>query len=268
MSGMFTPDDLEIPSDFLALMAEGVRLWPDDPGKVLLRVGEAYVLRGVEWQPPVLDLGCGNGEFASLINRQISVGMDTSAEALNAARTVVRYDSLVAADATCLPFERGAFGTVVSNSVIEHVQESGTLLSEVARVLRPGGFLVLTTPTPLKRDWLHWPAVVPAADFDYATFFDLQWEHVKYRDPHFIPAELEGHGLHVTRMSGYESQSASEVIDLLRALRVSVRSTGDSQADFWLKQAWERELTARLAYIAWPVFCDSGAGTLVLAERI
>jgi SAM-dependent methyltransferase len=52
----------------------------------------------------------------------------------------------VAGDAQKLPFTDNSFDTVLCNEVLEHVAEPSRLMSEVARVLRPGGFLLLTTP--------------------------------------------------------------------------------------------------------------------------
>ena len=55
---------------------------------------------------------------------------------------------LEAADATALPYPDGGFDAAVSVSVIEHIRGNGdtTAMRELARVLRPGGTLVLTFP--------------------------------------------------------------------------------------------------------------------------
>lgn len=45
-----------------------------------------------------------------------------------------------------LPFEDGTFDCVISFQVIEHIVDDAALVREVARVLRPGGRFVLTTP--------------------------------------------------------------------------------------------------------------------------
>jgi SAM-dependent methyltransferase len=49
-------------------------------------------------------------------------------------------------DAMALPVQDGVFHTVLCNQVLEHVTEPSKLMAEVARVLRPGGVVLLTTP--------------------------------------------------------------------------------------------------------------------------
>ena len=50
------------------------------------------------------------------------------------------------ADLTDLPLPDGTFDGVVAGEVLEHIEAEGQALSEVARVLRPGGVLVLSVP--------------------------------------------------------------------------------------------------------------------------
>ena len=51
-------------------------------------------------------------------------------------------------DAPTLPVRNGVADAVVATAVIEHVPKAGSMLQECARVLRPGGLLVVTTPGP------------------------------------------------------------------------------------------------------------------------
>jgi SAM-dependent methyltransferase len=73
------------------------------------------------------------------------VGLDVAFPALRAAarRGVRPVRAQVEAP---LPFVDGTFGTVVAAEVIEHVFDTQGVLSELARVLRPGGWLLVTTP--------------------------------------------------------------------------------------------------------------------------
>jgi SAM-dependent methyltransferase len=111
----------------------------------------AAKLRVVErFQPPparLLDHGCGTGVFlASAIARDYdAVGLDLSAYAI---RTLVEERGLPAQQGT---LEAGwgadaSFDVVTSWDVLEHVPSPPATLQAIARVLRPGGLLVATTP--------------------------------------------------------------------------------------------------------------------------
>jgi ubiquinone/menaquinone biosynthesis C-methylase UbiE len=97
-----------------------------------------------------LDLGCGTGEFTEALARAgaDAIGVDVAEAAL--ARARARHPELefhlVPFDGP-LPFEDGSFDLVWSSEVIEHVADTGQWLSEVRRVLAPGGRLLVTTPS-------------------------------------------------------------------------------------------------------------------------
>jgi ubiquinone/menaquinone biosynthesis C-methylase UbiE len=90
----------------------------------------------------VLDLGCGKGRFASKLKAKGAevVGIDLSALMLGDA---VKGIDCVRASARRLPFPSGAFDAVVAVEVFEHIAGIDDVLGEVARVLRPGGVLVV-----------------------------------------------------------------------------------------------------------------------------
>jgi SAM-dependent methyltransferase len=105
----------------------------------------------------VLDAGCGGGRHlceAFRIRGVEVAGVDLGWDDLCKARG---YLSLMAresrgrwllsrADVTKLPFAEGVFDVVVCSEVLEHVEESRTAVSELVRVLKPGGDLVVTVP--------------------------------------------------------------------------------------------------------------------------
>jgi ubiquinone/menaquinone biosynthesis C-methylase UbiE len=111
----------------------------------LFRAAEAHHLSAAALARPVLDLGCGAGEFAALALRQrLDVGLDLSAARLRRARATGRYRQVRQGDARCLPFIDQCFGSVLAVSVLEHIAEPQAVLDEVYRVLRSGGQLVAT----------------------------------------------------------------------------------------------------------------------------
>ncbi len=97
-----------------------------------------------------LDLGCGEGTFtAELARTQTAVvGADVAQAAL--ARAHDRHPDLELTLVPVkgpLPFADSSFDLVWSSEVIEHVADTARWLSEVRRVLAPGGRLLLTTPS-------------------------------------------------------------------------------------------------------------------------
>jgi SAM-dependent methyltransferase len=88
----------------------------------------------------LLDLGCGNKPYESLYNPLTSsqIGCDIIQSDKN------RVD--VICPVTELPFQNDQFDTVFCTQVLEHVFEHDKMMGEVARVLRPGGHLILTVP--------------------------------------------------------------------------------------------------------------------------
>ena len=103
--------------------------------------------------PRSLDCGCGTGAMVrQLARRGRAVGVDLSPEALRLART--RGATVARAGLLALPFPDGAFDCVTSFDVIYHrwVTDDAAALREMARVLRPGGLLLLRVPA-LKMLW-------------------------------------------------------------------------------------------------------------------
>ena len=98
----------------------------------------------------VLDAACGEGYGSALLARQAAsvTGVDLSVDAIEHARK--RYGAgnieFRAADCLALPFGDDEFDCVVSFETLEHLEDHEGLLTEFRRVLKPGGFLLVSTP--------------------------------------------------------------------------------------------------------------------------
>jgi SAM-dependent methyltransferase len=98
-----------------------------------------------------LDAACGEGYGSALLAQTGAAvkAVDISSQAISHARK--RYGHLEniefqVADCTELPFDDEAFDRIVSFETLEHLLEQDKLLAEFRRVLKPGGFLVLSSP--------------------------------------------------------------------------------------------------------------------------
>lgn len=97
---------------------------------------------------PYYDIGCGDGGFASTVGLSGVYGVDIDRSALSRLTLGAVYTGAVYASASEVPFRDAFFPTAFSNCAIEHMDGVDGVLKETARVLKPGGTLVFTAPTP------------------------------------------------------------------------------------------------------------------------
>jgi SAM-dependent methyltransferase len=107
----------------------------------------------------VLDYGCGDGALLGVLHRgagrrQYELhGFDPNALAVALAGAALPANGVEATiHASLASIPDGHFDRVVCTEVIEHASDPDALLSEVARVLKPGGRAVVTTPIRLTED--------------------------------------------------------------------------------------------------------------------
>lgn len=117
--------------------------------RALLRAVEAHFYDELSLSHPILDLGCGDGHFASVaFDEPLAVGLDPGWPPLREALRRGGHRTLTRAVGGRMPFPDEHFATVVSNSVLEHILDVQAVLDEVTRVLRPGGWLYFCVPGP------------------------------------------------------------------------------------------------------------------------
>ena len=118
------------------------------PVRVLERMRVRAVVRALAAPPGarVLEVGCGAGNVLEAVEAE-RFGIDLSPSLLGKARARLgRGARLCRGDAARLPFCDGAFDRVYCSEVLEHVLEPEAVLREMRRVLRPGGFVVVSIP--------------------------------------------------------------------------------------------------------------------------
>ncbi len=96
---------------------------------------------GKELHGALLDIGCGTKPYESYLSVSRYVGVEIDTER---SRTTSKADIFY--DGKWIPCENGSFDAVLANEVFEHVFNPSEFLTEVHRVLKPGGKFLLTVP--------------------------------------------------------------------------------------------------------------------------
>jgi SAM-dependent methyltransferase len=138
---------------------------------------ERRLLESLPLGARILDLGCGNGSHMPILASGGSVfGVDASPALL---RRAGRLAPVAGAEGERLPFRAGAVDLVYISHVLHHAADPGAVLSEVRRVLRPGGAMLLIETcedSPLMRLartlWPHWESVPVRSRFRYRQLVD------------------------------------------------------------------------------------------------
>ena len=213
----------------------------------------AAIVRGVEcalmreagpFAKPVLDLGCGDGLFASqAFPEPAECGIDRSVSALGEARSRHTHRTVAAADATALPFRAGTFATVICNSVLEHIPKLEAALDECQRILKPGGRLILTAPSHQFGAMLLGSRVAES----YARWFNGHSMHFHTYTVEHWERLLGVRGFRVDRSFYYLSPRAHRVFDAAHYLSawrwLCRRMTG--------RWTWSRRPWANILWDKW-----------------
>jgi SAM-dependent methyltransferase len=124
----------------------------DDPGNPVVAIEEPAVRAVLDRRPPgrVLDAACGtgrHGEYLARSGHEI-VGVDCTHEMLVRARSRPGRPVLAEGDLRALPFVDGRFDLVVCGLALAHIAALDGAVAELARVLAPGGHLVVSVLHP------------------------------------------------------------------------------------------------------------------------
>jgi SAM-dependent methyltransferase len=115
--------------------------------RAMLRAVEDSFYQDLQLESPILDLGCGDGHFASVaFCRPLDVGLDPEHKVVHEADARQAYIHPIQADGAVQPFENAYFRSAISNSVLEHIPHIQEVLNELGRVMKPEGLFVFCTP--------------------------------------------------------------------------------------------------------------------------
>ncbi len=187
--------------------------------RALLRAVESRFYQDLSLPAPTLDVGCGDGHFASVtFDRPIDVGLDPWWEPLREARRYGGYRWLIRAGGSHIPMPDACFASAFSNSVLEHIPDVQAVLHEVARVLRPGAPFYFCVPNhnfprflSLAQTLERW-GLAPLAGH-YRRLFNRISRHYHCDPPEVWQARLEQAGFQVQRWFHYFSPQALAALE-------------------------------------------------------
>ncbi len=161
----------------------------------------AFLLAHVQAGQRVLDVGCGEGRFAAELTDVGArvVGVDVAEEQLRRARAQhPELDLRLLPPHGLWPLPDAYFDVVWVGETIEHVADTAAWLSEVRRVLRSGGSLLLSTPA-------HDPLTVLGLALSrraFAAHFGPRSEHLRFYSRASLSGLLEDFGFHEIELRG------------------------------------------------------------------
>jgi 2-polyprenyl-3-methyl-5-hydroxy-6-metoxy-1,4-benzoquinol methylase len=129
-----------------------------------MRRGDAIlrILRGLPLKnPEILDYGCGTGWFTEKLSHLgRATGIDLSETAIAIARRNFPDCNYIAGNVLEMPLQHSQYDVIVSQEVIAHIEDQAAYLERIGNMLKPGGYMIITTANPFvtkRLDWDHGP---------------------------------------------------------------------------------------------------------------
>jgi ubiquinone/menaquinone biosynthesis C-methylase UbiE len=178
----------------------------------LWRSVEALSFSSVIMKKPVLDIGCGFGEFAGVVFDKIEMGIDINDREIKDALQGKKYKKVRWADARELPFKDASYETVLSVSTLEHIENVEKVIQEVHRILRRDGTFIFSVPTSTLYRSLLIPALLSSIGLEhlsekYITLHKEAFKHVTIKPKKWWEKTLKNSGFRIIREEGTISKS-------------------------------------------------------------
>ncbi|HRN67821.1 MAG TPA: class I SAM-dependent methyltransferase [Promineifilum sp.] len=245
--------------------------------RALLRAVEARFYEQIPLPDPILDIGCGDGNFAQLAlpGRRITAGIDPWWRPLNKAVKAGNYELPIQALGDYLPFPDNYFASAFSNSVLEHIPDIQPVLNEIGRVLQPGAPFLITTPSHYFTEFLGGGAFFDRLGLNglgdrYRDFFNMISRHAHTDSPETWANRLAEAGFTIERWQYYFSREALRTLEIGHVQGVPAAAM-HALTGHWILAPWESSLGPTERWVR-PFFeeepqLDNGAYLLFVARK-
>ncbi|HRO91122.1 MAG TPA: class I SAM-dependent methyltransferase [Promineifilum sp.] len=245
--------------------------------RALLRAVEARFYEQIPLPDPILDIGCGDGNFAQLAlpGRRITAGIDPWWRPLNKAVKAGNYELPIQALGDNLPFPDNYFASGFSNSVLEHIPDIQPVLNEIGRVLQPGAPFLITTISHYFTEFLGGGAFFDRLGLNgladrYRDFFNRIARHAHADSPETWANRLAEAGFTIERWQYYFSREALHALEIGHVQGLPAAAM-HALTGHWIIAPWESSLGPTERWVR-PFFeeepqLDNGACLLLVARK-
>lgn len=168
----------------------------------MLRALEHIFYLDLKLESPMLDLGVGDGHFSSLVfSSPLEFGLDPWRKPLLEAKQRSAHHLLVQAEGASIMLPDTSISTIISNSVLEHIDDLDPVLREVLRVLRPGGKFIFCVPNQLFLSDLWGQKIFCKLGLKKLSFYYVRFYNKIARHKHLDSSEV---WLSRLRKTGFE----------------------------------------------------------------
>lgn len=210
------------------------------------------LVKDLSFKQPSLDLGCGDGYISSLLfDGQFSYGLDNNeAGDVQIAQEKKRYGKFLLEWAEDMSLKDKSLNFVFSNSVIEHIPPQEAVLKEVARVLKPGGRFLFTTPSNNFRNYLYVSTTLEKFGLSQIAQKYSEERNKRLNHYHLYSAaewkkRLAKYGFKIERLTYCIPKQTLQLWDKM-ALEVLVRKLFDKEAEDTVYEKYESEIQFHL----------------------
>lgn len=191
-----------MPSELAAQRGEPSYVWRAGQERRLLMIARWTRLDGAR----VLDHSCGLGTYAHQIAQRFDAhveAFDIEADRIAEARAHVPHALVAAAEA--LPYTGNYFDTLISNEVLEHVNDDAAAAHEIVRVLKPGGRAAIFVPNrwyPFETHGHYWKGQYHFGNTPLINYLPDRWRdqlapHVRAYTMRSLRALFAGQPVHI-----------------------------------------------------------------------